>query len=51
MELSMRDYTVINVVQATHHQGNVRYGTSRGILFSCLSLISLSWTLLKSPGL
>ena len=47
----MRDYKVINVVQATHHQGDVRYGTSSGIQFSCLSLISLSQTLFKSPGL
>ena len=33
MELSMRDYTVINVVPATHHQGDARYGTSSGIQF------------------
>ena len=51
MELSMRDYTIIKVVQPTHHQGDVRYGTSRGIQCSCMSLISLSWTLFKSPGL
>ena len=33
-----------------HHQGDVRYGASRGILCSCMSLISVSWTLFKSPG-
>ena len=47
----MRDYTIIKVVQATHHQGDVRYGTSRGIQCSCLSLISLTWTLFKTPAL
>ena len=30
MALSIRDYTIIKVVQATHHQGDVIYGTSRG---------------------
>ena len=51
MELSMRDYTMIKVVQATHHQGDVRYGTSGSIQCSCMPLISLSRTLFKSPGL
>ena len=51
MALSVRDYTIIKVVQATHHQGDVRYGASRGIQCLCMSLISVSWTLFKSPGL
>ena len=51
MKLNMRDYTIIKVVQGNHHQGDVRYGTSRGIQCSCMSLISLSWTLFKSAGL
>ena len=50
MELSMRDYTIIKVVQDTHHQGDVRYGTA-GVYSACMSLISLSWTLFKPPGL
>ena len=50
MELSMRDYTIIKVVQDTHHQGDVRYGTAR-VYSACMSLISLSWTLFQSPGL
>ena len=48
MALSSRDYTIIKVVQETHHQGDVRYGASRGIQCSCMSLVSVSW---KSPGL
>ena len=31
MALSIRDYTIIKVVPTTHHQGDVRYGTNRGI--------------------
>ena len=31
MALSIRDYTIIKVVQATNNQDDVRYGTSRGI--------------------
>ena len=31
MVLTIGDYTIIKVVQATHHQGDVRYGTSRSI--------------------
>ena len=51
MLLSIRDYTIIKVVQDSHHQGDVRYGASRGIQCSCMLLISVSWTLLKPPGL
>ena len=57
MSLSIRHYTLIKVIQATHHQGDVRYGASRGIQCSCMSLISVSWTSknkiswFKSPGL
>ena len=48
MVLSIRDCTIIKIAQATHHQGDVRYGTSRGIQCSCMSLMSITWT---SPGL
>ena len=51
MALGVRDYTIIKVVQATHHQGDVRYGASRGIQCSWMSLISVRWTLFKSPEL
>ena len=36
MELSVRDYTIVKVVQATHYEGDTRYGASRGIQYSCL---------------
>lgn len=45
-----RDYTVIKVVQVTHYQGDVRYVTSRGFRFSCMSLISVTSKLFKSAG-
>ena len=51
MVLTIRDYTIIKVVQATHHQGDVRYDSSRGIQCSCMSLMSITWTLFRSPGL
>ena len=57
MSLSIRHYTLIKVIQATHHQDDVRYGASRGIQCLCMSLISVSWTSknkiswFKSPGL
>ena len=41
----------MKVVQATHHQGDVRYGMSRGIQCSCISLMSVCWTLLKSVSI
>ena len=49
--LSTRDYTILKVVQATHNQGDIGYSVSRGIPCSCISLITVSLTLFKSPGL
>lgn len=51
MACGIRDYTSVRVVQATHHQSYVRYGASRCIQCSYMSLICVSWTLFKSPGL
>ena len=51
MALNIRDYTIIKGVQTTHNEGDVRYGWYRSIQCSCLSLLSLSWALFKSPGL
>ena len=31
MTLSIKDYTIIKVIQSTHHQDDVTYGTSLGI--------------------
>ena len=47
MALSIRDYIIIKVVQVTHDQGDVRYGTCRGIQCSCMSLM----TFYRSAGL
>ena len=38
MSLSIRDYAPMKVVQGSHYQGDVRYGGSRGIQCSCMSL-------------
>ena len=51
MALSIRDCTIIKVVQAAHHQGDVRYSTSRGIPCSCIYLALVAWTSFKSPGM
>ena len=40
----------MKAVQATHHQGDTRYSVSSGSHCSCMSRISVSWTLFKSPG-
>ena len=50
MALTLRSCTNIKVFQATHYQGDVRYGSSKGIQCSCMSLISVIWTLLRSPN-
>ena len=50
MALSIKDYTIIRVVQSTHHQGDVRYDSSTSIQCSCMSFISVSWTLFRCPG-
>ena len=44
MALSIGNYTIINVVQATHSYGDVRYGTFRGIQCSCMPPKSVTWT-------
>ena len=48
MALSNFDTRVIKVVQATLHQGDIRYGMSRGMQCSCMSLMSVYWILFKS---
>ena len=42
LTLSIRDYTIFRVVQPTHYQDDIKYGASRGIRCSCMSLISVS---------
>ena len=47
MALSNFDTRIIKVVQATHQQVDIRYEMSRGIQCSCMSLMSVCWTLLS----
>ena len=51
MALSIRNYSIIKAVKAAQHQGDVRYGTSRGMQCSCMSLMSVTWTLFRSPAI
>ena len=51
MALNIRDYTIIKGVQSTHHQGDLRYGISRGIQCSRMSLMYVTWTMFKSAGI
>ena len=51
MALSIRDYTIIKVVQACLHQDDVRYGTSWGTQHSFVSFMSVGWTLFRSSGM
>ena len=41
----------MKIVQVTCHQGDIRYGMSRGIQCSCMSFISVCWTLFKSASI
>ena len=49
MALSILDYTIIKVVQATHHQVDVTYGTNKECSF--MFFMSVTWKLFRSPGL
>ena len=51
LSIHIRDYTIIKVAQASHYQGDIRYGASRGIPCSYMSFMSVSWILFKSPGM
>ena len=46
MALSIRDFSIIKVLQATCHHHYIRYGTSSG---SYGSMISVCWTLFNRP--
>ena len=48
MELNRIDnFTILKVIQTGPHQADARYGASWEIHFSCMSLMSISWTLFK----
>ena len=41
----------MNVAQASHHEGDIRYGMLRGIQCSYMSLISVCWTSFNSVSI
>ena len=41
-------HNIVNIVQATHHQGDSRYGASESIQCSCMSLMAVCWNMFKS---
>ena len=43
-----RSIHISKFVQGTHHQGDIRYGTSAGIQCLCMSLMAVCWSLTKS---
>ena len=47
MALTNFDNRIMKVVQATHHQGDIRYEMLRGVQCSCMSLMLVGWTLFK----
>ena len=51
MALSNFDTRVMKVVLVTHHQGDISYEMLRGVQCSCMSLMSVCWTLFKSTSI
>ena len=51
MALGNFDTRILKIIQATHHQGDIKYGMLRGIQCSCMSLMSVCWTLFKSESI
>ena len=43
MENSNNVNVLADVIQATHHQGDIRYGTTAGIQCSRMSIMSICW--------
>ena len=43
-----RSIHISKIVQGTHHQGDIHYGTSSGIQCLCMSLMAAGWSLIKS---
>ena len=40
----LRSSRATEIVQVTHHQGDLRYGTTASIQCSCMSLMSMCWS-------
>lgn len=48
MELDrLGNFTIIKIIQASYYQADSRYGASQVIQCSCMSIMSISWTLFK----
>ena len=43
-----RSIHIAKIVQGTHHQGNICYGSTAGIQCLCISLMVVYWSLIKS---
>ena len=41
---------IINLVQVSQHQADTRYGASRAMQYSWMSLMTISWTLFMLPS-
>ena len=46
--VSSRSIHISKIVQGTHHQGDIRYGTSADVQCLCMSLMAVCWSLIKS---
>ena len=44
----IRSIHISKVVQGTSHQGDIRYGTTADIQCSCISLMAVCWSCIKS---
>ena len=44
-------YSILKVVQASHHQGDNRYGNTAGNQCSCNSLFAIVWSFLRNVAL
>ena len=43
-----RSIHISKIVQGTHHQGDIHYGTTADIQYLCISLMAVCWSLIKS---
>ena len=39
--------SIAKIVRASHHQGDTRYGITRGLQCLCIALMPICWTLFK----
>ena len=46
-----KSFEMIKFVQGSCHQADLRIGNSAGTQYACCGLVSVSFTLVKSPGI